>query len=107
MNKQEMKQFDFVPCDDGNNLPVLKIEEDFEDISMTNGTCKTISTQTSPINERNANQSNRKGSNNSLWTSDESILRCGETVDEDNKSTSSSACEETGGGISSDKSGNK
>lgn len=74
---------------------------------MTNGTCKTISTQTSPINERNTNQNNQNGSNNSLWTSDESILRCGETVDEDNKSTSSSACDETGGGISSGKSGNE
>lgn len=97
-----MDHFDFVPSDDSNNLPVLKIEEDSEDISMTNGTCKTVSTQTSPVNERNANQSNRKGSNNSLWTSDESILRCGETVDEDNKSTSSS-----GDGISSGKSGNE
>ena len=86
-----------------SNFPVLKIEEDFDDISMTNGTCKSISTQTSPINEMNSNRINKKvGSSNSLWTSDESILRGAE---EDNKSSSS--CEETGGVLSSGKSGKK
>lgn len=95
---------------ESNNFPVLKIEEDFDDIPMTNGTCKTISTQTSPVNDLNitvGRTNNKKGSSNSLWTSDESILRSGEMVDEDTKSSaSSSACEETGGVISSGKSGN-
>lgn len=91
---------------ESNDFPVLKIEEDFDDIPMTNGTCKTISTQTSPVNELNSSRNNKKGSSNSLWTSDESILRSGETHDEDTKSSSSSsACEETGGVISSGKSG--
>lgn len=87
-----------------NNFPVLKIEEDFDDITMTNGTHKSISTQTgSPITEFNANRINKKaGSSNSLWTSDESILRGAE---EDTKSSSS--CEETGGVMSSGKSGEK
>lgn len=77
-----------------NSFPVLKIEEDFDDISMTNGTCKSISTQTSPINEMNSMRINKKvGSSNSLWTSDESILRGAE---EDIKSSSSS-CEEKSG----------
>lgn len=85
-----------------STFPVLKIEEDFDDISMTNGTCKSISTQTSPINEMNSMRINKKvGSSNSLWTSDESILRGAE---EDIKSSSSS-CEETGGVMSSGKSG--
>lgn len=93
-----------------NNFPILKIEEDFDDIPMTNGTCKTISTQTSPVNELNAGggqRNHKKGSANSLWTSDESILRSGETIDEEDtkSSASSSACEETGGVISSGKSG--
>ncbi|XP_055304722.1 uncharacterized protein LOC129569659 isoform X4 [Sitodiplosis mosellana] len=90
-----------------NNFPVLKIEEEFDDIPMTNGAFRTISTQTSPVNELNAGgrTNNKKDSSNSLWTSDESILRSGETVDEDTKSSaSSSACEETGGVISSGKS---
>lgn len=105
------KQFiDLAPTsNETNNFPVLKIEEDFDDIPMTNGTCKTISTQTSPVNELHitGRTNNKKGSSNSLWTSDESILRSGETVDEDTKSSaSSSACEETGGVISSGKSGN-
>lgn len=89
-----------------NNFPVLKIEEDFDDMTMTNGTYKSSSTQTnSPINtELNANRINKKvGSSNSLWTSDESILRGAE---EDTKSSSSS-CEETGGVMSSGKSGEK
>lgn len=99
------RQFTSPATHEPNHFPVLKIEEDFDDISMTNGTCKTISTQTSPINELNAGRHNKKGSSNSLWTSDESILRGGETIDDDTKSSSSSACEETGGGISSGKSG--
>lgn len=95
-----------LPVSSGHQIhyPVLKIEEDFDDISMTNGTCKSISTQTSPINEMNSNRINKKvGSSNSLWTSDESILRGAE---EDIKSSSSS-CEETGGVMSSNKSGKK
>lgn len=100
------KQFDLATSGDSNSFPVLKIEEDFDDIPMTNGTCKTISTQTSPVNELNAGRNNKKGSSNSLWTSDESILRrSAETVDDDTKSSSSSACEETGGVMSSGKSG--
>lgn len=101
------KHFNLPKSGESNDFPVLKIEEDFDDIPMTNGTCKTISTQTSPINEMNGGRTNgKKGSSNSLWTSDESILRSGETVDEDTKSSSSSsACEETGGVISSGKSG--
>lgn len=90
-----------------NNFPVLKIEEDFDDIAMTNGTCKSMSTQTtSPTIDLNTNRINKKaGSSNSLWTSDESILRGAE---EDTKSSSSSSsCEETGGVMSSDKSGEK
>lgn len=87
------------PCDlpasgQQNSFPVLKIEEDFDDISMTNGTCKSISTQTSPINEMNTNRINKKvGSSNSLWTSDESILRGAE---EDIKSSSSSCSGKSG-----------
>lgn len=102
------KQFDLATSGDSNSYPVLKIEEDFDDIPMTNGTCKTISTQTSPVNELNVTRNNnKKGSSNSLWTSDESILRrSAETVDDDTKSSSSSsACEETGGVMSSGKSG--
>lgn len=101
------KHFDLPKSGESNDFPVLKIEEDFDDIPMTNGTCKTISTQTSPINEMNGGRTNdKKGSSNSLWTSDEMILRSGDSVDEDTKSsTSSSACEETGGVISSGKSG--
>lgn len=96
------KPYDLPVSGHQNHFPVLKIEEDFDDISMTNGTCKSISTQTSPINEMNSNRINKKaGSSNSLWTSDESILRGAE---EDNKSSSSS-CEETGGVMSSGKSG--
>lgn len=104
------KHFGELPAagNESNDFQILKIEEDFDDIPMTNGTCKTISTQTSPVNEFNGGRNNKKGSSNSLWTSDESILRSGGTVDEDTKSSSSSsACEETGGGISSGKSGTK
>lgn len=94
------------PFDLAADFPVLKIQEDFDEIPVTNGTCKTISTQTSLINELNSGRDAKKGSSNSLWTSDESILRGGETVDDDSKSSSSSsACEETGGVISSGKSG--
>lgn len=77
-----------------SNFPVLKIEEDFDDISMTNGTCKSISTQTSPVNEMNSTRINKKvGSSNSLWTSDESILRGAE---EDIKSSASSCSGKSG-----------
>lgn len=87
---------------DNNNFPVLKIEEDFDHIPIANDMRK--SAQISLVNELNAIQNNKKGSSNSLWTSNESILRSAETVDEDTKS-SSSACEETNGAISSNKSG--
>lgn len=129
--KKYSTQFSFPSSDDTNsNFPVLKIEEDdLDDITMTNnniGVCKTTSTQTSPVNERttattttttpttpikttgngNNRNGNKKGSASSLWSSEESILRsAADTVDEDNKSTSSSACDETGGAISSGKSG--
>lgn len=83
-----------------DNYPVLKIEEDLDGgIEMVES--KSISTQTSPVRE----VVNKKGSTSTLWTSEESILRSGGTVDEDNKSTSSSACDETGGVLSSAKSG--
>lgn len=83
------------------NFPVLKIEEDLDGISMSGCKTTSTSTQTSPIQE----VANKKGSTSTIWTSEESILRSADTVDEDNKSTSSSACEETGVGMSSDKSG--
>lgn len=83
------------------NFPVLKIEEDLDGISMTGCKTTSTSTQTSPIQE----VTNKKGSTSTIWTSEESILRSADTVDEDNKSTSSSACEETGVAMSSDKSG--
>lgn len=92
--EKHSKQFD------SNNFPVLKIEEDFDHIPISNDMSK--STQTSPCNELNSIRNHKKGSSNSLWTSDESILRSAETVDEDK---SSSACDETGGAISSNKSG--
>ncbi|XP_017968484.1 uncharacterized protein LOC108659858 [Drosophila navojoa] len=48
----------------------------------------------------------KKGSTSTLWTSEESILRSVGAVDEDNNSTSSSsACEEAAGVLSSGKSG--
>lgn len=83
------------------NFPVLKIEEDLDGITMTGCKTTSTSTQTSPIQE----VANKKGSTSTIWTSEESILRSADTVDEDNKSTSSSACEETGVAMSSDKSG--
>lgn len=83
------------------NFPVLKIEEDLDGISMSGCKTTSTSTQTSPIQE----VVNKKGSTSTIWTSEESILRSADTVDEDNKSTSSSACEETGVAMSSDKSG--
>lgn len=82
-------------------FPVLKIEEDLDGISMAGCKTTSTSTQTSPIQE----VANKKGSTSTIWTSEESILRSADTVDEDNKSTSSSACEETGVAMSSDKSG--
>lgn len=81
-----------------DNFPVLKIEEDLDDLSMAN--CKSAATQTALNHE-----ASKKGSTSTIWTSEESILRSADTVDEDNKSTSSSACEETGGVMSSGKSG--
>ncbi|XP_017847296.1 uncharacterized protein LOC108603213 isoform X2 [Drosophila busckii] len=49
---------------------------------------------------------NKKGSTSTIWTSEESILRSVGAVDEDNNSTSSSsACEEATGVLSSGKSG--
>lgn len=65
---------------------VLKIEEDFDDKTI----CKTIATQTILTSETTT----KKGSTSTIWTSEESILRSADTVDEDNKSTSSSACDE-------------
>ncbi|XP_037812295.1 serine-rich adhesin for platelets-like [Lucilia sericata] len=47
----------------------------------------------------------KKGSTSTIWTSEESILRSVGAVDEDNNSTSSSACEEASGVLSSGKSG--
>ncbi|XP_059219845.1 probable serine/threonine-protein kinase DDB_G0282963 isoform X1 [Stomoxys calcitrans] len=47
----------------------------------------------------------KKGSTSTIWTSEESILRSVGAVDEDNNSTSSSACEEASGALSSGKSG--
>ncbi|XP_060645221.1 uncharacterized protein LOC132783926 isoform X1 [Drosophila nasuta] len=48
----------------------------------------------------------KKGSTSTIWTSEESILRSVGAVDEDNNSTSSSsACEEAAGVLSSGKSG--
>lgn len=91
-----------------NNFPILKIEEDSETndkIQLDNlkrlNECKSISTQTSnPIQS----DCNKKDSTYTLWTSEESILRS--TLDDDNKSTSSSACEVASGALSSGKSGN-
>lgn len=95
--KKYSKQLNSPKIDD--NFPVLKIEEDLDGITMHS--CKTTSTQTSPVHEVN-----KKGSTSTIWTSEESILRsAADTVDEDNKSTSSSACDETAGVISSGKSG--
>lgn len=83
------------------NFPVLKIEEDLDLGGIDVVESKSISTQTSPVHD----VTNKKGSTSTIWTSEESILRSAGTVDEDNKSTSSSACEETGGVLSSAKSG--
>lgn len=84
------------------NLPILKIEEDAESYSSlekkeTSANSKTTSTQTNFSDPK-------KGSTSTIWTSEESILRS--TVDDDNKSTSSSACEVASGVLSSGKSGN-
>ncbi|XP_067619349.1 uncharacterized protein cv-c isoform X2 [Eurosta solidaginis] len=53
----------------------------------------------------NGNDVTKKGSTSTIWTSEESILRSVGAVDEDNNSTSSSACEEVSGVLSSGKSG--
>lgn len=80
---------------------VLKIEEELSNISLTGSKTTSTSTQTNPIHY----VANKKDSTSSVWSSEESILRSADMVDEDNKSTSSSACEETGVAMSSDKSG--
>ena len=80
---------------------MLKIEEDLDGLEISECKQTSTSTQTSPVSE-----ANKKGSTSTIWTSEESILRSGGTVDEDNKSTSSSACEEANGALSSGKSGN-
>ena len=79
-------------------FPILKIEEDNQKSYKARN---TISTQTNTSHD-----CSKKGSTSTLWTSEESILRSAYTVDEDNKSTSSSACEEASGVLSSGKSGN-
>ncbi|XP_036323799.1 uncharacterized protein LOC118737427 isoform X3 [Rhagoletis pomonella] len=53
----------------------------------------------------NGSDVTKKGSTSTIWTSEESILRSVGAVDEDNNSTSSSACEEATGALSSGKSG--
>ncbi|XP_054085597.1 uncharacterized protein LOC105212429 isoform X2 [Zeugodacus cucurbitae] len=53
----------------------------------------------------NGSDVTKKGSTSTIWTSEESILRSVGAVDEDNNSTSSSACEEASGVLSSGKSG--
>ncbi|GAB0092374.1 hypothetical protein DMENIID0001_073640 [Sergentomyia squamirostris] len=85
----------------GGNFPidekdtVLKIDEELIDEK------REISTQTSPkLN------SIKKEVSPDAWTSEESILRGTDTVDEDNKSTSSSAGEDVSAALSSGKSGN-
>lgn len=90
-----------------NNFPILKIEEDSEtnndktQLENVKPLIECKSTQTShPIQS----DCNRKDSTYTLWTSEESILRS--TLDDDNKSTSSSACEVASGALSSGKSGN-
>lgn len=80
---------------------VLKIEEDHIDRHTA---VRTAATQTGADS---SHSNSKKGSNLSIWTSDESILKSSNyTVDEDNKSSSSSACEEAAGVLSSGKSGN-
>lgn len=60
---------------------------------------RSISTQTSLKNRDNESTS-------TIWTSDENLLRNDENIDEDNKSTSSSAFDEPYPALSSGKSGN-
>lgn len=80
---------------------VLKIEEDHFDRHIA---MRSAATQTGIDSSRS---NSKKGSTLSIWTSDESILKSSNyTVDEDNKSSSSSACEEAAGVLSSGKSGN-
>ncbi|XP_055716215.1 uncharacterized protein LOC129810016 isoform X2 [Phlebotomus papatasi] len=74
---------------------ILKIDEGIAEEK------REISTQTSPkLN------SVKKEVSPDAWTSEESILRGTDTVDEDNKSTSSSAGEDVSAALSSGKSGN-
>ncbi|XP_055680251.1 uncharacterized protein LOC129788248 isoform X2 [Lutzomyia longipalpis] len=73
---------------------VLKIDEGIDEK-------REISTQTSP-----KLHSIKKEVSPDAWTSEESILRGTDTVDEDNKSTSSSAGEDISAALSSGKSGN-
>lgn len=72
---------------------VLKINE------SSNLEKRSISTQTSLKKCDNESTS-------SIWTSDENLLRNDENIDEDNKSTSSSAFDEPYPTLSSGKSGN-
>lgn len=104
-------RFTLPNTDDHEDFPILKIEEDsYGKCDIRNGgVFRTAATQTSPVHHgaaNNATDSNKKGSTLTIWTSDESILRSAYTVDEDNKSSSSSACEEASGVLSSGKSGN-
>lgn len=104
-------RFTLPNTDDHEDFPILKIEEDsFGKCDIRNGgVFRTAATQTSPIHHgatNNATEANKKGSTLTIWTSDESIIRSAYTVDEDNKSSSSSACEEASGVLSSGKSGN-
>ncbi|XP_037956094.1 uncharacterized protein LOC119685785 [Teleopsis dalmanni] len=65
-----------------------------------------VTTTTTPTNYLlNGSDATKKGSTSTIWTSEESILRSVGAVDEDNNSTSSSACEEASGVLSSGKSG--
>lgn len=81
---------------------MLKIDEDHFDRHIA---MRSAATQTGADSSSHSNS--KKGSTLSIWTSDESILKSSNyTVDEDNKSSSSSACEEAAGVLSSGKSGN-
>jgi hypothetical protein len=62
--------------------PVLKIEEDLDDAIVV---VRETATQTSPILGKLRSVNHTKGSVMTLWTSEESILRGADNVDEDNK----------------------
>uniref|UniRef100_A0A1B0FIM8 Uncharacterized protein n=1 Tax=Glossina morsitans morsitans TaxID=37546 RepID=A0A1B0FIM8_GLOMM len=68
-------------------------------------TTLTTTTGTTTNYLLHGNDATKKGSTSTIWTSEESILRSVGAVDEDNNSTSSSACEEASGVLSSGKSG--